>query len=182
MKGLAVGVITIVIAVFCVLMLTVVTPVALVVSTWHAAAGISPGTVPPEAAAPVLGPIPNEDPAWDSLIRPWYDSRYVFGGNVIGGVDCSGFTKAIFERLGVNLPRTAQTQYNVAQKVITPRVGDLVFFFGTYDSRPDFISHVGIYLGGDTMVSAVEPTLGRQSLSSAYWRAHMVGFGRVLGA
>lgn len=182
MKTIAAIAIAFVIGLFAVFMLTVVVPTSFVIATWNAAAGIPPGAVPPEAAAPVLGPIPNEDPAWDSLIRPWYDSRYVFGGNVIGAVDCSGFTKAIFAKLGVNLPRTAQTQYNVAHKVITPRVGDLVFFFGTYDSRPDFISHVGIYLGGDAMVSAVEPTLGRQSLSSAYWRAHMVGFGRVLGA
>jgi hypothetical protein len=180
MKAIAVGVITVAIAVFSVVMIAVVTPAAFMAATFHAAAKIPPGNVPPEAAMPRLGPIPNENPAWDMLVRPWYGSPYDFGGDVRSGVDCSGFTVAVYRQLGVNLPRTAQSQYNVARKVDTPRVGDLVFFYGTYDSRPDFISHVGIFLGGDTMVSAVVPSLGQQSLSSAYWRSHFVSFGRIL--
>jgi len=159
--------------------LVVVVPLALVVATFLGSASAPAGHVPDEATVPMVGPVLGENASLDSLIAPWFGSRYVFGGNVIGGVDCSGFTKAIFARLGVNLPRTAQGQYNVAQKVSAPEPGDLVFFFGTYDSRPDFISHVGIYVGDGVMVSAVEPTLGRQNINSAWWRAHFVGFGRI---
>jgi cell wall-associated NlpC family hydrolase len=150
--------------------------------TFTSSAKSAPGNVPAEAAVPVVGPLRSDNLAMDSLLSPWYGSRYVFGGNVIGAVDCSGFTVAVFRQLGVNLPRTAQTQFNVARKVTDPRPLDLVFFYGTYDSRPDFISHVGIYLGDGVMVSAVEPVLGRQRLDTPYWRQHMVAFGRVLGA
>lgn len=162
--------------------LIVVVPIALVVVTFSAGTAAPPGHVPEAAAMPVLGPLPTSGMGLEALIAPWYGSRYVFGGNVIGAVDCSGFTVAVYRQLGVNLPRTAQTQYNVARKVTDPQPGDMVFFFGTYDSRPDFISHVGIYLGDGMMASAVEPTLGRQSLSSPYWRSKFVSFGRVLGA
>lgn len=157
----------------------VVAPLALVVATFLGSVSSPPGHVPAEATVPMIGPALGENASLDSLIAPWFGSRYLFGGNVVGAVDCSGFTKAVFAHLGVNLPRTAQGQYNVAQKVAAPEPGDLVFFFGTYDSRPDFISHVGIYVGDGVMVSAIEPTLGRQNLNTAYWRAHFVGYGRI---
>ena len=163
--------------------LLVVVPLALVIAlvaaTFGGSASAPPGKVPTEATVPLVGPVRGESSSLDALIAPWFGSRYVFGGNVIGAVDCSGFTKAVFAKLGVNLPRTAQGQYNVAQKTGSPQPGDLVFFFGTYDSRPDFISHVGIYVGDGVMVSAIEPTLGRQNLNTAYWKQHFVGFGHI---
>lgn len=173
---------SLILAVVVTLLLVAVTPLAFVVATFRGSAAVAPGNVPTEAAVAVVGPLRTETPAFDALIGPWYGSRYVFGGNVIGAVDCSGFTVAIYRQLGVNLPRTAQSQFNVARRVTEPQPLDLVFFYGTYDSRPDFISHVGIYLGDGVMASAIEPVLGRQSLSSPYWRQHFVAFGRVLGA
>ncbi len=150
-----------------------------------------------EGSAPLVGPAPAAvAPPVDTapqaqgataittvllqLIQPWLGSPYVFGGNGPAGrgVDCSGFTLRIYAQLGVSLPRTAQTQFNATARVSDPQPGDLVFFKATYDS-PDFITHVGIYMGGGRMVSAVEPTLGWASLDTAYWRAHLAGYGRV---
>jgi hypothetical protein len=168
-------------AIIVTILLVAATPLALVFSLFRASAGIAPGNVPIEATVPMVGPLRTENVAMDTLLAPWYGSRYVFGGNVVGAVDCSGFTVAVYRQLGVNLPRTAQQQFNVSRKVDEPRPLDLVFFYGTYDSRPDFVSHVGIYLGDGVMVSAVEPYLGRQDLNSVYWRSHLVSFGRVLG-
>jgi len=116
--------------------------------------------------------------ALSAAINPWLGVPYVFGGSTKKGVDCSGFTQAVFRDLGVQLPRTAQTQYNATQRVSKPEVGDLVFFEHTYDSS-DRITHVGIYVGNDQMVSAIQPRVGRQSINSGFFRAHFAGYGRV---
>lgn len=77
---------------------------------------------------------------------------YVWGGNGDPGFDCSGLTHAAYAAAGINLPRTAQTQYN-ARPLLAPGIplqpGDLVFF-GT----PTRIHHVGISLGGTLFVDA----------------------------
>lgn len=141
-----------------------------------------PGVVPSVATVPPLGPSIADGTPLLASIAPWLGTPYVFGGNTRGGVDCSGFTLAVYRDVfRVQLPRTAQTQYNALQHPAQPDFGDLVFFAGTYDSRPDFISHVGIYIGDGWMISAVEPYLGRQDLNSAYWRQHFVAFGRIPG-
>jgi hypothetical protein len=117
----------------------------------------------------------------DSLakaIDPWLGVPYVFGGSTKSGVDCSGFTQSVFASLGVSLPRTAQAQFNATTRIDTPSVGDLVFFSGTY-ATTDHITHVGIIVGPDQMVSAIEPRVGRQSLNTAYWRQHFAGYGTV---
>lgn len=140
-----------------------------------------PGQVPAIAIVAPAGPLLSDTTDLAAQIQPWMGSRYVFGGNVIGAVDCSGFTLAIERQRGYALPRTAQGQYNVTARIPADQAqaGDLVFFAGTYDSRPDYISHVGIYMGSGVMVSAIAPTLGRQDINTPYWRAHFVGFGRL---
>lgn len=139
-----------------------------------------PGVVPAVAAVPPIGPMIGEGTPLLAAIAPWVGTPYVFGGNTRAGVDCSGFTLAIYRDVfRVQLPRTAQTQYNATTHPSSPEFGDLVYFAGTYDSRPDFISHVGIYIGDGWMVSAIAPYLGRQDLNSAYWRSHFVAYGRL---
>lgn len=153
-------------------------PFALLLGTVSVA---PPGQVPAIAVVAPAGPLLSDSSDLAAEIQPWMGSRYVFGGNIIGAVDCSGFTLAIERQRGYQLPRTAQGQYNVTERIAPDQAqpNDLVFFAGTYDSRPDFISHVGIYLGDGMMVSAIEPTLGRQDLNTPYWRSHFVGFGRL---
>ncbi|WP_277675694.1 NlpC/P60 family protein [Saccharopolyspora rectivirgula] len=81
---------------------------------------------------------------------------YVWGGNGPDqghkGFDCSGLTMAAYQAAGMNLPRTAQDQYNAGPQVpkdapLAP--GDLVFY-GT----PGNIHHVGIYIGAGKMINA----------------------------
>jgi cell wall-associated NlpC family hydrolase len=79
---------------------------------------------------------------------------YVWGGNGDPGFDCSGLTQAAYAAAGIALPRTAQSQYDAGPRLPagTPlQPGDLVFF-GT----PRHIHHVGISLGGTSMVNAPE--------------------------
>jgi len=79
---------------------------------------------------------------------------YVWGRDTPGvGFDCSGLTQAAYRVAGVNLPRTAQGQYDVGPLVRAGdplQPGDLVFF----GQGPTDVSHVGIYIGNGQMVDA----------------------------
>jgi len=79
--------------------------------------------------------------------------RYTWGGNTPAeGFDCSGFTKYIFAKQGVSLPRTSREQSRVGTPVAADfsalRPGDLMFF-----AEPgQAISHVAIYAGDGRII------------------------------
>lgn len=81
-------------------------------------------------------------------------SAYVFGGTAFGAWDCSGFTKWVFAQNGVDLPRTTWAQIAAGTPTSNPQPGDLVSQNGG--------GHVGIYIGGGKMISALNPAQGTQ--------------------
>ena len=131
----------------------------------------------PGAGAPE-GPLPADNSALMRAIQPWLGVPYLFGGCTRAGVDCSCFTQLVARDLGYRLPRTAQQQFDATERVSAPVAGDLVFFERTY-SAAERITHVGWYVGDGMMISASEPAVGRQSLSSPFWRSRLVGYGRM---
>ncbi|MBN6036612.1 C40 family peptidase [Amycolatopsis sp. 195334CR] len=83
---------------------------------------------------------------------------YVWGGNGpdagAAGFDCSGLTKAAYDSAGVELPRTADSQFRaLGASAAEPSLGDLVFY------GHGRIHHVGMYVGNGLMVNA--PTEGQ---------------------
>jgi len=74
------------------------------------------------------------------------ESPYVWGGESVGGVDCSGFVYWVYNQAGFNVARlTSQGYYGIAKK-IGPRdvqIGDLGF--SHFDSTGP--GHVGVYCG-----------------------------------
>jgi NlpC/P60 family/SPOR domain len=74
------------------------------------------------------------------------------GNNVVEGMDCSGFVRAVYNLCGVKIPRTSREQFQVGEPVPRGELmdGDLVFF----GAAPDRISHVGIYVGNGRFVHA----------------------------
>src|SRR4051812_41648799 len=74
---------------------------------------------------------------------------YVYAGSGPDSFDCSGLTQYAWAAAGVSMSHNAEAQYNelphVAQSELQP--GDLVFF-----GAP--IHHVGLYVGGGTMIEA----------------------------
>ena len=80
--------------------------------------------------------------------------RYVWGGSTPKGFDCSGFTKYVFAKNGVSLPRTSREQARVGDGVPLDfgemRAGDLLLF-----AEPgEAISHVAIYVGSGRIIHA----------------------------
>ena len=86
---------------------------------------------------------------------------YVWGGTSIKGMDCSGFTKTVFQLNGIQLPRDASQQVNVGELVETSNgfgnllPGDLLFFGGREKkSGKERITHVAISLGNSDFIHA----------------------------
>ena len=78
---------------------------------------------------------------------------YQWGGDGPGGFDCSGLTQAAYQAAGIQLPRTAQQQYNAGPPVPAGQPlqpGDLVFF----GNDPGHVDHVGIVADKTEMIDA----------------------------
>lgn len=83
---------------------------------------------------------------------------YVYGGNSLtNGTDCSGYTKLIYGKYGISLPRSAPDQsysgISVGLGNIMP--GDLVF--SGYGGQ---VGHVAIYIGNGKLVHALNSNVG----------------------
>lgn len=101
---------------------------------------------------------------------------YRWGGeNVVDGMDCSGFVRAVYNLCGLSIPRTSRDQYKAGDAVSREDLqdGDLVFFGASADK----INHVGIYVGGGKFVHA--PRRGEEirvtSVEDNYFDKRFVG-------
>jgi len=87
---------------------------------------------------------------------------YLWGGNSPKGFDCSGFSGTVYASEGYRLPRDANMQVLVGEKVIPDSTysnilpGDLLFF-----GSNDRISHVAISLGGYEFIHSAAPSYVR---------------------
>lgn len=105
--------------------------------------------------------------------------RYVWGGtNPSPGFDCSGYVQYVYRNSGVSLSRTSEQQFNngvsVSRSALLP--GDLVFFH-TYSSGA---SHVGIYVGNNTMINSSSGGVSYDDMTDSYWSARYLGARRVI--
>jgi cell wall-associated NlpC family hydrolase len=112
-------------------------------------------------------------------VDQWYGVRYRTGGNTKSGVDCSGFTVAVYATVyGINLPRVSREQYRISRKISTTELqeGDLVFF----NTNGSGVSHVGIYLGNNKFIHAsVSRGIMVNGLFEPYYLKRYYGAGRI---
>lgn len=85
---------------------------------------------------------------------------YVWGGNTPKGFDCSGFIRAVYKQLGVDLPRTAVDQgvagAPVKQTLKSLRTGDLIYF--KREGKSGWPHHVGMYLKNGYFIHCTRST------------------------
>ena len=107
---------------------------------------------------------------------------YRYGSSGGGTFDCSGFTSAMYRKVGVKLPRTAAEQFGVGLHVAKSSLskGDLVFFRNTAGRRG--ISHVGIYSGTGMFIHASSRghAVRIDTLNSGYYSSHFAGGRRLI--
>ena len=103
--------------------------------------------------------IPPSPPATSAASRvlrtadSYVGTKYVWGGNTPSqGFDCSGFTKYVFAKYGITLPRVSRDQVRAGTGVAADfrwlRPGDLMFFAESGEA----ISHVAIYVGNGRII------------------------------
>lgn len=120
-----------------------------------------------------------------TLGKKYMGTRYVFGASTstTRNFDCSSFTKYIFSKYGVNLPRTSSAQSKAGKAVSKAnlRVGDLVFFSSGSRANGRNVTHVAVYAGnGKILHTYGKPGVTVSNLNSGTWKKTYLKARRVL--
>lgn len=125
--------------------------------------------------------VKTSDVALAQFIKDWLGVPYQLGGTSKTGIDCSAFTRALYDSVyHIGLFRTAFEQFNASIPIYDSQnlaEGDLVFF--KIHSR--VISHVGVYLSNGYFVQASSHGVMISSLYDRYWKRYFFAGGRIQG-
>ncbi|MEV5026374.1 C40 family peptidase [Paenibacillus sp. LPE1-1-1.1] len=124
------------------------------------------------------------DSKLNGFINDVIGTPYKSGGTSSRGFDCSGFTGYVFEKMGIDLPRTSGSQAKAGTKVAKSDLipGDLVFF-DTAGGNNSAVSHVGIYIGdGKFAHASTSRGVVTDKLNSSYYENRYVTARRVMDA
>ena len=140
----------------------------------------SPTKASPVKASQASAPASSGNGYIRSAALRFLGIRYAPGGTGNWGLDCSGYTQAVYRSIGISLPRTAASQYRSGRAVSRGNLqaGDLMFF----NTLGRGVSHVAIYLGNGDFANA-NSYFGKtmvDNLSNPYWSRRYVGARRVL--
>lgn len=108
---------------------------------------------------------------------------YVYGDEGPDAFDCSGLVQAVFNAVGLKVPRVSSEQFGAGQNITYADLqpGDLIFSEWQGDDVPHH-GHVAIYAGNGQIIEAPHPgaTVHQVNLDSNYL-AHVDGYTRVTG-
>ena len=123
---------------------------------------ISTGSKKPQPALGSMGSL-------HQAFQRWRGVPYRFGGVDNEGIDCSAFTRTLYQEVyDMSLPRSTYEQVELGRKITKDELqpGDLVFF------RTGRTRHNGVYVGDGKFAhasSSVGVTISR--LDNVYWRS-----------
>ena len=109
---------------------------------------------------------------------------YSYGSSGPNSYDCSGFVYYCLKNSGVAASRLSSAGYSGVSRwdtitnVNSLQAGDLVYFKSDKSSS---VSHIGIYLGGGSMIHSAPSSNGVavSSMSSGYYARNFLGAKRV---
>ena len=96
----------------------------------------------------------------EDVASSWLGVPYLYGGNGRKGIDCSGFTRAVYKEVyGIDLPRISYQQANGGRRVSfnKAQAGDLIAWDNS--SRNNGADHIAIYLGNGWIIESPRPGL-----------------------
>lgn len=100
----------------------------------------------------ILGP-KGDIETFTATARSFLNTPYLWGGRTHFGIDCSGFTQAVFRLYGISINRDASQQAQqgkAIEGIQRSMLGDLAFFVNENDK----ITHVGIILSRSQIIHA----------------------------
>ena len=120
----------------------------------------------------------------ENISYSYLNVPYLWGGTTRRGLDCSAFVKNSYGELGIVLPRVSRDQAKVGKtinSIVAARKGDLMFFY-TDSSRPNTVTHVGMYLGNNKMIHASSSNhkVVVVNITDGYFMNKMAGIKRIV--